>query len=93
MSDTTLPRTAELRESDLPAKKQQSLLHVGSQNRDALEVIGATYDPPMRWQDLARTVLKNFISGSQHDAALKRAQLRLLDNPFMVPCDSDGDAK
>jgi hypothetical protein len=60
-------------------KKQQSLLHVGSQNRDALEAIGATYEPPMRWQDLARQVLKNFIAGSQHDVALKRVQLRLLE--------------
>jgi hypothetical protein len=77
MSDTTLPRTAELRETDIVAKKQQSLLHIGSVNRDALEAIGATYDPPMRWQDLARQVLKNFIAGSQHDVALKRAQLRI----------------
>jgi len=66
MSDTT-PSTV----------KKQSLLHIGSVNRDALEAIGATYEPPMRWQDLARTVLKNFIAGSQHDAALKRVQLRL----------------
>jgi hypothetical protein len=75
MSDT-LASTANASDT---AKKQQSLLHVGSQNRDALEAIGTTYDPPMRWQDLARQVLKNFIAGSQHDAALKRAQLRLLE--------------
>jgi hypothetical protein len=78
MSDTLASDTA---------KKQQSLLHVGSSNRDALEAIGATYEPPMRWQDLARTVLKNFIAGTQHDAALKRAQLRLLET------DSGADAK
>jgi hypothetical protein len=75
MSDTLASDTAKQHDtgnaSDT-AKKQQSLLHVGSSNRDALEAIGATYEPPMRWQDLARQVLKNFIAGTQHDAALKR---------------------
>lgn len=75
MSDNT-PRTAELRESDVTAKKQ-SLVHLGTTLRDALEAIGASYDPPMRWQDLARQVIKNFTGSAVHEAALKRAQLRL----------------
>jgi len=59
------------------AKKPQSLVHIGSEARDALEAIGATMTPPCRWQDLARSVLKNFIGSVQHDAILGRVQQRL----------------
>jgi hypothetical protein len=76
------------------AKKPQSLVHIGSEARDALEAIGATMTPPCRWQDLARSVLKNFIGSQVHDAVLQRAHLRLavdvpdaLTPPFTITCD------
>jgi len=67
MDDTTLP----------PSKKPQSLVHIGSEARDALEAIGASMTPPCRWQDLARSVLKNFIGSQVHDEILGRKQQRL----------------
>jgi len=74
MDNNTPPSTAT-------AAKKQSLLHVGSEARDALEAIGASMTPPCRWQDLARSVLKNFIGSQVHDDVLGRAQLRLpVDN-------------
>jgi hypothetical protein len=60
------------------AKKPQSLVHIGSEARDALEAIGATMTPPCRWQDLARSVLKNFIGSQVHVEILGRARLRLI---------------
>jgi len=57
--------------NESPTAKKQSIVHIGSTLRDALEAIGATYEPPMRWQDLARQVIKNFTGAVQHDAVLK----------------------
>ena len=68
---------AKLDYMDTTTKKPQSLVHIGSEARDALEAIGATMTPPCRWQDLARSVLKNFIGSQVHDAVLQRAQTRL----------------
>jgi len=62
---------------DTGTKKPQSLVHIGSEARDSLEAIGASMTPPCRWQDLARSVLKNFIGSQVHDAVLGREQLRL----------------
>lgn len=58
-------------------KKPQSLVHIGSKIRDQLEAIGNTYTPPVRWQDLARQVLKNFTAMQVLSGAVK-GQLRLV---------------
>jgi len=86
MDNNTPPSTAT-------SPKKQSLLHVGSEARDALEAIGASMTPPCRWQDLARSVLKNFIGSQVHDAVLGRAQQRIEWDVSYAGPEKDGDAQ
>jgi hypothetical protein len=62
---------------DTTTKRPQPLVNLGSSLRDQLESVGASMTPPMRWQDLARQVIKNFVHSQVLAGALQDAQVRL----------------
>jgi hypothetical protein len=72
---------------DTTTKRPQPLVNLGSSLRDQLESVGASMTPPMRWQDLARQVIKNFVHSQVLAGVINQAQQRL------APTDSECDAK
>jgi hypothetical protein len=72
-------RSIILNYMDTTTKRPQPLVNLGSSLRDQLESVGASMTPPMRWQDLARQVIKNFVHSQVLAGALQDAQVRLTE--------------